>query len=458
MKSYLRIVLLISVLLISTCAFAQEDSTNPFDDTGIIVDSDNGITFTKPTSEVIAVESEEKEDESLKITTTSKMAANFLKSLKKLSDAIEKRNKNEDVWYWSNSNNKRTYDKQAQSSFKVTNCALFVVWGLAEMGIFQNDEKFYTEDNGEINWSGNTKKKLLKFCDMFEVNKTAEKLIKENELQQGDICCYDYQHTNVYAGDNMWFDASREGSINTQTGNKNYFKKIYSNVGVPDRKIHYIIRFNDGEKPVEKATTVVASKTQAKEDETTEEAKPATDRNSFTKNRQGFLNALEYISNRLAEDYKKGKPWYYSNEGTSSTFKKAVSSGKHKTNCAKYVVWAVAHIGVYDNGESFYAHKDCYIKWSSSKAKSKIEKYAKIINAHKKNVKTLMKDGTLKPGDICCYTGQHTNVYAGDGKWWDAGRRSDTTYVKNGTHYFKKLKSNTGTLGMNVNYIIRFKE
>ena len=34
------------------------------------------------------------------------------------------------------------------------------------------------------------------------------------------------------------------------------------------------------------------------------------------------------------------------------------------------------------------------------------------------------------------------------------------TYRKpdNGTHYFKKLKSNTGTLGMNVNYIIRFKE
>ena len=34
----------------------------------------------------------------------------------------------------------------------------------------------------------------------------------------------------------------------------------------------------------------------------------------------------------------------------------------------------------------------------------------------------LIEDGTLQPGDIVTYVDiQHTNIYAGNGKWYDAG-------------------------------------
>ena len=46
-------------------------------------------------------------------------------------------------------------------------------------------------------------------------NKTASALIKSGKLQAGDIIAwYNMQHTNIYAGDNKWYDAGRREGIN----------------------------------------------------------------------------------------------------------------------------------------------------------------------------------------------------------------------------------------------------
>lgn len=47
------------------------------------------------------------------------------------------------------------------------------------------------------------------------------------------------------------------------------------------------------------------------------------------------------------------------------------------------------------------------------------------ISGNGKSARTLINNGTLKAGDIVLWNNaQHTNVYAGNNKWYDAGRQS----------------------------------
>ena len=65
----------------------------------------------------------------------------------------------------------------------------------------------------------------------------------------------------------------------------------------------------------------------------------------------------------------------------------------------------------------------------------------------------------LKKGDICLYKG-HTNVYAGNNKWYDAGRRFDVNGYGTRTNYtFTTLGPiKGGTSSKTVTYIIRLKD
>ena len=70
----------------------------------------------------------------------------------------------------------------------------------------------------------------------------------------------------------------------------------------------------------------------------------------------------------------------------------------------------------------------------------------------------LLKEGNLLPGDICTWVEYgHTNVYAGDGLWYDAGRNGNLGGYKSGTFYFKTFgpAATVNMSGTTVGYIIR---
>ena len=56
-----------------------------------------------------------------------------------------------------------------------------------------------------------------------------------------------------------------------------------------------------------------------------------------------------------------------------------------------------------------------------------MEKNLEYIDGKGYKVKTLVKNGKLKAGDIVLWYGkQHTNAYAGNEKWFDGGRWAAT--------------------------------
>lgn len=136
-----------------------------------------------------------------------------------------------------------------------------------------------------------------------------------------------------------------------------------------------------------------------------------------------FLNSLDKMSNVVVSEYNVGKPWKYSNKNTKNTFDKADSS-TNSTNCALYAVWGLIDIGILDSGDRFYKAKANEIKYSKN-AKTKMKNKMEYISGNGKSARTLINNGTLKAGDIVLWNNaQHTNVYAGNNKWYDAGRQS----------------------------------
>ena len=157
-------------------------------------------------------------------------------------------------------------------------------------------------------------------------------------------------------------------------------------------------------------------------------------------NAQSFLDALDRMSTIVEKDYKNGKKWHYSNSHTEGTFEKERKNGR-ETNCAKYVSWALVDIGVLKSGQSFYKASSNTIEGSAA-SKIQNSKKLKIINGNGKTAKSLISDGKLKAGDIVLWNNeQHTNVYAGNKKWYDAGRQKSANgcYNEAGKDYFKTL-------------------
>ena len=69
----------------------------------------------------------------------------------------------------------------------------------------------------------------------------------------------------------------------------------------------------------------------------------------------------------------------------------------------------------------FYGKLGGTISWGAG-TKAAVTKTCDLIRIGDETVGQLIEDGTLQPGDIVTYVDiQHTNIYAGNGKWYDAG-------------------------------------
>lgn len=168
-----------------------------------------------------------------------------------------------------------------------------------------------------------------------------------------------------------------------------------------------------------------------------------------------LLDACKQMNNEMMADRKNGKKWTYSNHGDKTTWAEA-KKVRH-TNCANFVNLALKLAGIIPEKMGKFYGSNGVIKGSGA---SDIKKYMRIIHVNgTQTVNQAMEEGLIKAGDIVMYqTMTHTNVYAGDGHWYDAGRAyckdHDTSHEGQEfvTWYGKTVYDN-----QKISYILRIK-
>ncbi len=152
-----------------------------------------------------------------------------------------------------------------------------------------------------------------------------------------------------------------------------------------------------------------------------------------------FLAILQKYSDQVKADKKKGKLWGYSNSSKLNpktwTAAEAALEAKGVTynNCALLVRIAMREMGILGESQNFWGTPEGGIHFNSGVAAT-VRQHCQIISAYQ-TPNELLAEGKLLPGDICtwAYSFNHTNVYAGNGLWYDAGRGGDGSYVKKTT-------------------------
>lgn len=162
---------------------------------------------------------------------------------------------------------------------------------------------------------------------------------------------------------------------------------------------------------------------------------------------------------QLQADLAAGKKWQYRNPSKyiETIWSNALKKNKRACNCALLAVWAVKDAGLMPkNNAKFYGYKGGTIKWSDATRKA-IEATCNVIKIGNRTVKQLIDAGNLQPGDIVTYVSlTHTNIYAGNGYWYDAGRIwCDGT---NEGANFRKWYGKANYDNQKVGYIIRAKQ
>lgn len=153
-------------------------------------------------------------------TAPTAAAQQFLSILQRYSDQVRQdKESKRGIWGYSNSSklNPKTWTaaESAISTKKVTynNCALLARIALREMGILGEGQNFWGTPEGGIHFNSGVAAKLKERCEIISVYATPNQLLAEGRLLPGDICTwtFDYNHTNVYAGNGLWYDAGRGG-------------------------------------------------------------------------------------------------------------------------------------------------------------------------------------------------------------------------------------------------------
>lgn len=178
-------------------------------------------------------------------------------------------------------------------------------------------------------------------------------------------------------------------------------------------------------------------------------------------NASKFLACLKKMSDQVKKDYNRGRAWVYG-ETNNRLWEKEVAEvaagGKGSVVCSEIVRYALTEAGIFTPAMHMYAKANGTFKFNKYVlADPDFDKKYEIIKVNK-TAKQLAKEGKLLPGDICSWSGvMHTNIYAGNNKWYDAGRGANTVY-KNGQYQFKSFGPSTGwSMNNKIVYIVRLK-
>lgn len=148
----------------------------------------------------------------------------------------------------------------------------------------------------------------------------------------------------------------------------------------------------------------------------------------YPKNQETKLHPVieqcKKFQKQLKADISDGHDWEYRNPAKylEEQWSKALKKGKRACNCALLARWAMKEAGLIPQDTGiFYGKLGGGIQWGAG-TKAAVTKTCDLIKVGDKTVKQLIASGDLQPGDIVTYVDlQHTNIYAGNGKWYDAG-------------------------------------
>lgn len=175
-------------------------------------------------------------------------AKKFLSILQKYSDQVKADRENGIKWGYSNSSSlakstwSAAYSASRSKGVTYCNCALLPRWALREMGVIDS-KNFWGLVGGGIQFRGDVEAQLRKYCDIIPVYKTPNQLLAEGNLLPGDICTWvEYQHTNVYAGNGLWYDAGRGANYSSSEGAFTSFGPG-ATINMSGTTVGYIIRF-----------------------------------------------------------------------------------------------------------------------------------------------------------------------------------------------------------------------
>lgn len=137
-----------------------------------------------------------------------------------------------------------------------------------------------------------------------------------------------------------------------------------------------------------------------------------------------ILEQCAKFQKQLEADIAAGKNWEYHNPSKylEEQWSNALKNNKRACNCALLARWALKEAGLIPKDTKiFYGKLGGTIQWGAG-TKEAVTAACDLISIQKRTVQQLINDGTLQPGDIVTYVDlQHTNIYAGGGKWYDAG-------------------------------------
>lgn len=134
------------------------------------------------------------------------------------------------------------------------------------------------------------------------------------------------------------------------------------------------------------------------------------------------VTCCQKYDKQVKADAKTNNPWRYYNSQTSGTFNAAVKNNNHRANCATIANWALRDLKVFVAGNYIWGRVDGKLM-CSDETMAALKKHCKVIHVNgKKTIAQAIKDNTLQAGDIVTYQNiQHTNIYAGNNRWYDAG-------------------------------------
>lgn len=137
-----------------------------------------------------------------------------------------------------------------------------------------------------------------------------------------------------------------------------------------------------------------------------------------------IIAACKVFQMQLQSDIAAGHDWEYRNPSKylEEQWAKALKKEKRACNCALLARWALKEAGLIPQDTGiFYGKLGGTISWGAG-TKAAVTKTCDLLKIGNKTVKQLIASGDLQPGDIVTYVDlQHTNIYAGNGKWYDAG-------------------------------------
>lgn len=185
-------------------------------------------------------------------------------------------------------------------------------------------------------------------------------------------------------------------TVNAEDGTPWYFIKIAGVYGFASSK--YIRKQNEIEEPEE-----------------TPEEEPEN---------SSILEQCAKFQAQLEADIAGDKNWEYHNPSKylEEQWANALKNNKRACNCALLARWALKEAGLIpQDTKIFYGKLGGTIQWGAG-TKEAVTAACDLISIQNRTVQQLIDDGTLRPGDIVTYVDlQHTNIYAGGGKWYDAG-------------------------------------